>query len=443
MNKKLAVSLLHYARIPDLLTMLTLIRRQRSSVPYLRRAWQSTVTGIQGPARDTGSTSSRRKKLSVMVFGSDDFAAGIVRRLDNFVKSKDSCLVNVEVACPTPKLGTLSKREEKKGAFRKENLTPIHEAASELFYKVHARSPQSLTGWAVPEPRLRRGDIDNVETIGVVCYSHLILPERLARSFTLGMLQIHPSLLPRHRGETPIQTAILRDDESTGVTIAEYSFKSSCSGKILAQIPYKLNRTSKYSEVKQILAHLGGDLLGTALENLTHLRAHAIVQNEYKATYTRKFNNDDLTIDWEKMSAADIYRRYRAFYGLMCLHTIWRKKDKMHKLMLLNMYTPDPDVPLMQMNVFKYAPGTMFYINKVPYLEVPCVDGNRIHLLNLLVEGRTPKAALEFVNGYLRTSGALRMLTAPVEPKKPTPKFEYAADHPNYKTGGIKNIEKL
>ncbi|KAJ2809478.1 hypothetical protein H4R20_000098 [Coemansia guatemalensis] len=258
----------------------------------------------------------------------------------------------------------------------------------------------------------------------------MILPERLAKSFTMGMLHVHPSLLPRHRGQTAIQTAILKDDESTGVTISEYSFQRICGGKILAQVPYKLNRTSKFSEVQQILGQLGGDLLGMALDHLAYLRAHAIVQDESRATYARPYTDDDMKIVWEKMSAADIYRRFRAFYGQMSVHTIWRKKTKMHKLILLNMYVPDPDVPLMSMDFYKHAPGSMFFLNKVPYLEVPCVDGGRIHLLDLLVAGRTPKTALQFVNGYLLKSGALRMLTDPVEPKKRTPPFEYPAGHP-------------
>ncbi|KAJ2614237.1 Methionyl-tRNA formyltransferase [Coemansia sp. RSA 1365] len=367
-----------------------------------------------------------------MIFGSDEFAAGILRKLNDHLRSDKSRIVNVEVACPLPKGGLMREWKGKKGV-NNNNLTPIHRTASELFNKVHPRSPQSLTGWSIPEPSLGGVLRGNVETIAIVCYSNLILPERLANSFSLGMLHIHPSLLPMHRGHTAIQTAILRGDESTGVTISEYSFRASCSGKILAQIPYKLNRTSKFSEVQQILAQLGGDLLGMALENLSYLRAHAILQNESQATYTRQYTDDDMKIVWEKMTANDIYRRYRAFCGLMNPHTVWRKKDKMYKLLLLNMYVPDPDVPLMSMNFSKYPPGSMFFINKVPYLEVPCIDGSRIHLLDLLVVGRTPKTALQFVNGYLRDTGAIRMLTNAVLPKKATPPFEYPAGHPRAK----------
>ncbi|PIA18817.1 Formyltransferase, partial [Coemansia reversa NRRL 1564] len=269
------------------------------------------------------STNNSGKKLSVMIFGSDEFAAGILKKLNYYVSSNESRIVHIEVACPLPKGGNMSERVGKKWV-KNNNFTPIHRTASELSYKVHPRSPQSLSGWAIPEPSLGGRFSGNVETIAIVCYSNLILPERLANSFSLGMLHIHPSLLPMHRGQTAIQTAILRGDESTGVTISEYSFRTICGGKILAQIPYKLNRTSKFSEVQQILAQLGGDLMGMVLENLSYLRAHAILQNESQATYTRQYTDDDMKVVWEKMTANDIYRRYRAFYGLMSLHTVWR-----------------------------------------------------------------------------------------------------------------------
>ncbi|KAJ2758865.1 hypothetical protein IWQ56_005891 [Coemansia nantahalensis] len=97
----------------------------------------------------------------------------------------------------------------------------------------------------------------------------------------------------------------------------------------------------------------------------------------------------------------------------------------------------------------------MFYNKKTPYIEVPCFDGSRIHIDRFLMDRKTPKTALEFVNGYLREQGASQMVTNPLPSKKgrrpaipqvdPSAKSLYPPNHkfdPNPDPSEVKRANK-
>src|SRR3954468_4170015 len=68
----------------------------------------------------------------------------------------------------------------------------------------------------------------------VVSFGHFI-PERIISSFTKGTINVHPSLLPKYRGSSPVQHTIINDDQETGVTVQELHDKKFDAGKILVQ----------------------------------------------------------------------------------------------------------------------------------------------------------------------------------------------------------------
>ncbi|KAJ1731822.1 Methionyl-tRNA formyltransferase [Coemansia biformis] len=373
------------------------------------------------PKADSTNEQGRNQGLNVLFIGSDEFAGGILAGLLKHVRGQGSVINNLEVACARPKIRVGMASSGSVGR------VPVETAALISKLRVHYTPTGQLYDWVVPRPK---ADPEAVFDIGVACTSSSILPKRAVDAFPLGVLQIHPSLLPRHRGPTAIQAAILGEDQETGVTVAEYSAEKRDSGRILAQVPYKLDETSTYREVQTALAHLGGKLIVKVLQHLDHVRSQAIPQDEDKASYTEAYEGDShLKIVWETMTAAELSRMCRAFHGIQALHTIWRVENRMEKLQLLDLHLPARMVPPLNPMLGTRPPGSMFYAKKVPYLEVPCIDDNRIHVSRLLVEGKTEKLALEFVNGYLRETGMQRMLTKPVSQQKPTPDFVYPPGH--------------
>ena len=140
-------------------------------------------------------------------------------------------------------------------------------------------------------------------------YGHIFSPEVLAR-FPLGGINIHPSLLPRHRGATPIQAAILNRDLETGVTIQTLAPEPD-HGDILAQEKIPLCGR----ETTACLSRLAGEKAAVLLSRaLPHIRDHGLdgVPQQGEVSYCSRIRKEDGVIDWS-LSALQIDARVRAF----------------------------------------------------------------------------------------------------------------------------------
>lgn len=150
--------------------------------------------------------------------------------------------------------------------------------------------------------------------VGVLVAYGKLVPQEIIDVFPKGIVNIHPSLLPKHRGPTPVETAILDGDTKTGVSLMML-VKEMDAGPVLVQRTIHL----KGDESKQILAdnllQLGKELL---IENLPkYITGDIKPYNQPhpdRATYSRKLTKIDGTIDWAK-PAVVIEREIRAFLG--------------------------------------------------------------------------------------------------------------------------------
>ena len=120
-------------------------------------------------------------------------------------------------------------------------------------------------------------------------------------------VNVHPSLLPKYRGASPIQSSILNGDKITGVTIMKVAQKVD-AGDILAQETLETNG-EYYFELEEKLAILGGKMLEKVLKNYKNIIP--IVQNEEEATFTRKFEKVDEELK-PSMSSEQLVNRVRA-----------------------------------------------------------------------------------------------------------------------------------
>ena len=144
----------------------------------------------------------------------------------------------------------------------------------------------------------------------VVAYGQ-ILPASLIEAPRLGTLNVHASLLPRHRGPAPIEWAILSGDTETGLTIMKMNAGVD-TGPILAQerVPIAPDETAPRLEGR--LANLGGQLLVRTLDELANGRIQPIPQPVVGTTHAPRLRSEDGKLDPGTMSAEEIDRRVRA-----------------------------------------------------------------------------------------------------------------------------------
>jgi methionyl-tRNA formyltransferase len=126
-----------------------------------------------------------------------------------------------------------------------------------------------------------------------------------------GVLNVHASLLPRHRGAAPVAAAILAGDEETGVTIMQTELALD-AGPILAQRRVPISPNDTAGTLTDRLAQEGADLLMQVLPAWLEGSLAPTPQDASKATYAPMLRKEDGYVDWG-LPAEDIWRRVRAF----------------------------------------------------------------------------------------------------------------------------------
>ncbi len=148
------------------------------------------------------------------------------------------------------------------------------------------------------------------QAIIVMAYGQ-ILPRGILETPRVACLNLHASLLPRHRGAAPIQAAIASGDPETGITVM-YMDEGLDTGDILLQRKIDILPTETGGSLHDRLGQIAPDALLESLQLLAKEIAPRIPQNNALATYASKLNRNDGKIDWSQ--PADILeRKIRAF----------------------------------------------------------------------------------------------------------------------------------
>lgn len=190
-------------------------------------------------------------------------------------------------------------------AGRGRRLTPSAVKAASLARGLPVFQPERVRG---PEAldRLRAADAD---LFVIAAYGQLLRPAILDIP-RRGTLNVHPSLLPRHRGPSPIAAAILAGDEQTGMTIM-LTDRGMDTGPILAQEAIPLRRAETTASLTPRLAELGADLLLRTIPGWVAGTVAPRPQDEAAATASRLFAKADGALDWS-LPALELERRVRA-----------------------------------------------------------------------------------------------------------------------------------
>ncbi len=160
--------------------------------------------------------------------------------------------------------------------------------------------------------------------VGITVAYGKIIPREILRLPPLGCINVHPSLLPKYRGASPIQAALAAGESETGVTIM-YQSEELDAGDIILQrrVPIALDDTA--ATLEATLARAGAEALVDALRLIAHGTAPRIPQDPAAASYVRKLTKDHGRIDWSK-PAEDLARLIRAMNPWPSAYTRHRGK---------------------------------------------------------------------------------------------------------------------
>ena len=310
------------------------------------------------------------RKYQVVFFGTSEFA---VPALDSLLKSQE---IEVKTVVTQPD----------KPTGRHQELTP---PPVKLFLQKAERTDIPLLQ---PEALRKNSDFQKLieelepDIFVVVSYGHII-PKALLDIPKYGAVNIHGSLLPRYRGASPIQQALLQGDTTTGVTIMKLSEKMDEGPVIfLKRMPIEENDT--FETLYKKLAVLGGEFIVPATLDYIDGTLQPIPQDHARATTCQKIEKNVGLIEWETMTATQIHNRIRAFTPWPGCFTYWQGK----RLKLIEVETRDGT----------QTPGTMKISTNTdgqPELHIGTKEGI-IAPQKLQLEGKSVMDLKTFLNGY-------------------------------------------
>lgn len=303
--------------------------------------------------------------ISVVFFGTHDFAAVILEAL---ATNQDFSVLGV-VTQPDKPVG-------RKHAVQKSAVKIVAEK-----FKLPVFQPATLKNFATENDSLARAD--NF----VVCQYGLIIPQTVLDMPKNGSINVHPSMLPLYRGASPLQTALLNSEKTTGISIMLMDAAVD-HGPILTQELVTILPDETYTILSKRLAPIAANLLLKTLRGWADKSIQAKEQNHALATFTKTFSRDDGRVTWNT-TAQEIYNQFRAFTPWPGIWTTWDGK----RLKLLSVSISNKNA----------GPGEVSQTKDG--LMVGTANGSII-VSELQLEGSKPTSATTFLSGHSKIVGS-------------------------------------
>lgn len=218
-------------------------------------------------------------------------------------------------------------------------------------------------------------------TVGVLAAFGKIVPQSIIDIFPAGIVNIHPSLLPLHRGPTPLESVMLDGSPKTGVSLMQL-VKEMDAGPVYAYSEYELTGTESKQELADDLGSLGASMLTTLLPRIITGEVAGMPQDESNATYDKLITKEAGILDWHK-PAEQLEREIRAYAEWPKCRTILGE----HAVIVTSAHT----------EAGTGTPGKIWRSEK--QLGVHCADGVLV-LDQLKPAGKGEMTAEAFLNGY-------------------------------------------
>lgn len=210
-------------------------------------------------------------------------------------------------------------------------LASGHEICALVLPDAHVRKPFAVTKLAekhqIPIHKVQRGRdflpiIQQYKPdLGVLAAFGKMVPDEAINAIPCGIINVHPSLLPKYRGTTPIETPLLNGDSGTGVSVMRL-VKEMDAGPILAQAKVKITSETTKQSLYDELSQLGAKLISDVLDGTLAKTAPESPQNDAEATFTAKLDKDMSELKFAEKGAQRLVNEVRAFAGFPKSKTI-------------------------------------------------------------------------------------------------------------------------
>ena len=168
------------------------------------------------------------------------------------------------------------------------------------------------------QPETLASITDDIKALGpatgvLVSYGKIV-PQSIIDLFTPGIINVHPSLLPKYRGPSPIESAIINGDSVTGVSIMQLSARMD-AGPVYTAKEHPLQGTETRPELYHALADIGTNLLLETLPRIMDGSLQPTPQDDATATYCQLLQKSDANLDLATLTAHQAERQIRAHLG--------------------------------------------------------------------------------------------------------------------------------
>ncbi|CAN5332202.1 methionyl-tRNA formyltransferase [soil metagenome] len=176
--------------------------------------------------------------------------------------------------------------------------------------------------------------------LGIVAAYGKIIPERIINHFKNGILNIHPSLLPKYRGASPIQQQIIDGITETGVSIIKMD-KQMDHGPIVSQFKDEIESNDTNETLRKRLFQRSAQFVTDLIPNYLADRIPLKQQNHEEATFTKIISKEDGFVDLKKMDANEVERKFRALNPWPGIWTFVEIDGQKLRLKILDLHIMD------------------------------------------------------------------------------------------------------
>jgi len=288
---------------------------------------------------------------AIIFFGTDDFS---LITLKNLVGSGYNILAVV------------TKPDSKSGRGQQLEMPAVKEYA--LNNNIEVWQPEKVS--EIDEKIIKIGS----DVAGVLVSFGKIIPSTTIDLFKPGIINVHPSLLPKYRGPTPIESAILNGDKITGVSVMKLS-PGMDDGPVYGQIVHQLSGSENRVSLRKALADAGTMTLVTLLPDILNGSIQPIAQNDSNASYCKMLSKNDSLLNPDILTAIEAERQVRAFLEF--------PKSKIEVLGHTVVVTK-----------------THISNEQKSSLDIKFSDGNFLSIDELIAPSGNKITAREYINGY-------------------------------------------
>ena len=293
-------------------------------------------------------------KNPIIFFGTEYFSAVSLQKLID---------ENFEIA------GIITKPDSKKGRGQKLQSPKVKKIGEK--YNIPVLQPQKMS--EIIE------FVQNFENpMGVLVSFGRIIPQEIIDLFTPAIVNVHPSLLPKYRGPSPIESAILNGDAKTGVSLMKLS-KEMDAGDVYSQKEIELSKTETASELYEICGKVGAEMLVQDLPKIISGELKGEKQDNSQAEYCQLLKKSDSILQPDMQTATQAEQQIRAFEIF-----------------------PKSKITIDEHTIIIKSAEVLDYDMKKSPLTLKFADGTFLDIKTLITPTGKETTAESFINGYMK-----------------------------------------